>query len=247
MSLNGSVGANRTTRSFKINLSANGNYNESSFTLGDGEKVKSFYRAYGGNELMVKSVSDHWSIGERGTIASSTFSNQKLAARLGPAVEYNVFPYNESTRRSFTVLYSAGVAAFRYSDTTIFDKLEEVRPEHSVVASLELRQPWGSLSSSVEGGNYLDDFTKWRTVLYNSLNARLFKGFSVSFYGSFAVIRDQLYLAKSGATDEEILLQRRQLATSYRYYGGVSLNYNFGSIFNNIVNTRFDSGSGFFF
>jgi hypothetical protein len=61
----------------------------------------------------------------------------------------------------------------------------------------------------------------------------------VNFGGSAARIRDQLYLRAGEATDEEILLRRRQLATSYRYSMFVGVGYTFGSIFNNIVNPRF--------
>jgi hypothetical protein len=60
-------------------------------------------------------------------------------------------------------------------------------------------------------------------------------------------VHDQLSLPKTGATDEEILLQRKQLETSYRYFAGVSLTYSFGSIFNNIVNPRFEGSSGSFY
>jgi hypothetical protein len=57
--------------------------------------------------------------------------------------------------------------------------------------------------------------------------------------GSASRINDQLYLPAEGATDEEILLRRRQLATSYRYRLSIGASYTFGSIFNNVVNTRF--------
>jgi len=51
------------------------------------------------------------------------------------------------------------------------------------------------------------------------------------------------------ATDQEILVRQRQLATSYRYGVSVGLSYTFGSIFNNVVNPRFEGASGgtFFF
>jgi hypothetical protein len=84
-------------------------------------------------------------------------------------------------------------------------------------------------------------------VLFNSVNARLFKGFSLNMFGSVSLLRDQLYLAKGGATDEEILLQRRQLSTSYSYFAGVGITYTFGSIFNNVVNPRFEGASGTFY
>ena len=48
-------------------------------------------------------------------------------------------------------------------------------------------------------------------------------------------------------TDEEILLQRRQVSTSYSYFAGVGITYTFGSIFNNVVNPRFEGANGTFY
>jgi hypothetical protein len=61
----------------------------------------------------------------------------------------------------------------------------------------------------------------------------------VTLDGSVSRIHDQLYLRAGEATDEEILLRRRQLATSYRYRFSAGVSYTFGSMFNNVVNTRF--------
>jgi hypothetical protein len=246
-SINGSVSANRTTKAWKINTSVNGNYNESSFTFTEGEKFKSYSRSFGASELIVKSLTDRWSAGQRASISTSTFTNQKLAARFAPAIEYNFFPYDQSTRHSLTLQYSLGLNSYRYRDTTIYEKLSEVRPDQSLVASIGMTQPWGSLNGSIEGANYLDDFSKRRLVLFTSVNARLFKGFSLSLFSSVGLVHYQLSLPKTGATDEEILLQRKQLETSYRYFAGVSLTYSFGSIFNNIVNPRFEGSSGSFY
>ena len=52
-------------------------------------------------------------------------------------------------------------------------------------------------------------------------------------------MKDQIYLPAGGATQEEILLQRRQLGTAYQYYASIGFRYTFGSIFNNVVNPRF--------
>jgi hypothetical protein len=62
--------------------------------------------------------------------------------------------------------------------------------------------------------------------------------------GYYRRIRDQLYLSLEGATDEEILLRQKQLATSYRYFTSFGISYRFGSIFNNVVNPRFGGGEG---
>lgn len=245
--LNGSVSANRVTKAWKINNSVNLNYSESRFTFNNGEEFRSYSRSYGFSELVVKSLTEHWSVGQRASLTSSTFQNMKRAIRFAPAVEYNFYPYSQSTRKQLTLQYSAGINSFRYRDTTIFEKISEVRPNQTLTASISTTQPWGSMSGSVEGATYLDDFTKRRLVLFNSLNARLFKGFSFNMFGSVSLLRDQLYLARGGATDEEILLQRRQLSTSYSYFAGVGLTYTFGSIFNNVVNPRFEGPNGQFF
>ncbi len=249
VNLNGSQSANRTTEALKIRLSLNGGYNESKFTFGNGSRFANYAHSYGASELVVKSAGPHWSIGQRSSVSASTFLNQKLAVRSGPAVEYDLFPYKESSRRQLTFQYSAGLSSVRYQDTTIFGKISETHPEQSLVTSLGLTQPWGSVTAVLTGASYLDDLSKNRLELFNSADVRIFKGLSFNLFLSTALIRDQLYLRKGGATDQEVLTRRRQLATSYRYFGGFGLTYTFGSIFNSIVNTRFDAPSGgtFFF
>ncbi len=245
--LGGSVSANRVTKDWKVNNSVNYNYSESKFTFSEGEEFNSYSRSYGLSELVVKSLGEHWSAGQRASITSSTFLNMKRSIRFAPAVEYNLFPYAQSTRRQLTLQYSVGLNSYQYRDTTIFEKVSEVRPDQTLTASLSMTQPWGSVSGSIEGANYLDDFSKRRLVLFNSVNARLFKGFSFNIFGNVSLLRDQLYLSKGVASDEEILLQRRQLSTSYSYFVGLGLSYTFGSIFNNVVNPRFEGAGGQFF
>ena len=246
VSLNGSVSASRTTEMWKSRFSVNGNYGQSRFILGDGSKFNSYSHSYGFSDLLVKSLGTHWSAGQRASWTSSTFLNQKRAIRFAPAVEFNFFPYSQSTRRMLTLQYSPGINFFRYQDTTIFDKTSEVRGDQTLTASLDLRQPWGSISSSLEGAAYIDDFSKRHLVFFNSLDLRLFKGFSFFSFGQVSLIRDQLYLPRGTLSDQERLLRRRQLATSYTYFINIGLSYSFGSIFNNIVNPRFGGTSGGF-
>ena len=44
----------------------------------------------------------------------------------------------------------------------------------------------------------------------------------------------------AGATRDDILLARQQLATAYQYQMSVGLTFTFGSIFNGVVNPRFN-------
>ena len=68
---------------------------------------------------------------------------------------------------------------------------------------------------------------------------RLFKGFSFNVFGEASRTRDQLYLPRGEASTEEILVRQRQLETGYSYYMNFGISYQFGSIFNNVVNPRF--------
>ena len=246
VSLNGSLSATRTTEMWKAVVGANANYGQSRFILSDGSKFNSYSHSYGFNDLIVKSLGPHWSAGQRASWTSSTFLNQSHSIRFAPAIEYNIFPYSQSTRRQLTLQYSAGINHFRYQDTTIFDKLSEVRVDQTLTASIDLKQPWGSVSSSLEGAAYINDFSKRHLIFFNSLDLHLFKGFSFFSFGQLSLLRDQLYLPRGDLSDQERLLRQRQLATSYTYFVNLGLSYSFGSIFNNIVNPRFGGSSGGF-
>jgi hypothetical protein len=246
VSLNGSLNASRTTEMWKTSLTSYGNYNQSRFILSDGSSFNSYSHGYGFTDLIVKSLGQRWSAGQRGSWTSSTFLNQKRAIRFAPAVEYDFFPYSQSTRRVLTLQYSPGINFFRYQDTTIFDKISEVRGDQTLTASIDVKQTWGSISSSLEGAAYVDDFTKKHLVFFNALDLRLFKGFSFFSFGQVSLLRDQLYLPRGNLSDQERLLRRRQLETSYSYFVQVGFSYSFGSIFNNIVNPRFGGTSGGF-
>lgn len=242
--VSGGLSANRTTEAWKLSLSLNAAYSENHFDIDSVTTVKSTSKNYSANALGVRSIGGHWALGAIASASRSTYSNQARALRFAPGIEYDVFPYAETTRRQLTLRYNIGVNAFKYDEETIFLKTRETLFDESLTASLDSRQPWGSVSVSLEGAHYLDDFSKNRLQLFSNFDVRIFRGFSVSFFGSVSRVRDQRYLPAAGATPEEVLLQRRALATSYRYFGSVGLNYTFGSIFNNVVNPRFGGSSG---
>jgi hypothetical protein len=91
------------------------------------------------------------------------------------------------------------------------------------------------------GSSYLDDWSQNRLILEGGMHLRVVRGLDLNFNAFYARVRDQLSLAKAGATDDEVLLQLKQLKTSYEFFGSIGLSYTFGSKFNNVVNPRFDS------
>jgi hypothetical protein len=189
--------------------------------------------------LVVLSLDDHWSAGGYASGFSSTYSNTDISLSCLPAIEYNIFPYSESTRRQFRFQYLIGFIYNKYSLETIYNKTTEQLFKEQLTISLSEKEPWGSASISVAGQHYFHDFTKNNVSMYGSISLRLIGGFSIDVYGQWYAIHDQLSLPKGEASQEDVLLQRRQLETSYNYYVSLGLSYTFGSIYNNIVNPRF--------
>ena len=240
-----SLSANRTTEAWKLNFEAEGEYGEEEFVLDEGEIFTSISRNIEADALVGKSVTQHWSLGIVGALESSIFSNYDVRTRIAPAVEYDVFPYSQSTRRLLTMLYTIGVEAADYMEVTIYDKTSETLPDHRFETTLELRQPWGSASASFEAAQYLSQPDKYRLSTFGGVELRLFKGLSIEFFGEASRRRDQLSLRRGDATNEEILVRQRELATGYEYEFSFGISYSFGSIFNNVVNPRFRNAGGF--
>jgi hypothetical protein len=241
--LNSSVSANRVTEEWKSTLSLSGNFSRTEIELGNRTEANQ-QESYSASGLLVKSLGPNWSAGVRANASRVTRYNQQLTARVAPVLEYNFFPYAESSRRQLTVQYSLGALYNDYEEETIFSQTEETRFDQSIDVSLSLRQPWGTASTGVSGSHYLHDMGMHNLTVGGNLSFRLFRGLSLNLGGSYARIRDQLYIIKGDLTDEDILLRRRALATDYFTMINFGIQYSFGSIFNNVVNPRIGGGGG---
>lgn len=107
--------------------------------------------------------------------------------------------------------------------------------------AFQVQKKWGSINMALVGSNYFHDFSKKRIELISSINIRIFKGLSLRINGGVAYINDQLNLKMGDISEAERLLQLRELATTYRLEGGIEITYTFGSIYNNVVNPRFNT------
>ncbi len=237
-SFNFNLSANRVTPELKIRLGFNANFDERKYIYSN-NTIISTTESENFSGLAVKSLNGHWSIGAYLNLASSVYNNIKFSFNPAPAIEFNVFPYSESTRRELRFLYRVGLNAVTYREETIYLKTAENLWSESLSATLELKEPWGSWEASILGSHYFHDFDKNRLRLSSSLYFRIFKGLAISLNGRYERVRDQLSLRRGEATLEEVLLRRTQLATSYEYSLSFNINYTFGSIFSNVVNPRF--------
>ncbi len=238
----GSLSANRITANLKIELSIYASYSENSFDYED-YSYFSASRGKGGSGLLAFSLGDHWSAGGFLSVTSSTYSNIRFSVGVAPAIEYDLFPYSESTRRQLRFTYQTRISHVDFDMETIYDKTSDNNVAEKLVIALEQKETWGSSSVSVYGSHYFHDFNKYNIGVDGSVSFRLIEGLSFNIYGNYSKPHDQLGLQKGDASQEEVLLSRRELETQYRYWASIGLSYTFGSIYNNIVNPRF-GGSG---
>ncbi|MFC1489743.1 hypothetical protein ACFL6K_00890 [Candidatus Latescibacterota bacterium] len=248
INLDGSLSADRVTPEWKTSLSFSADYNNSNIKVDDyddnfvvvGEKtVKTYRRSQDFRSLIVKSLTDHWSAGFYGQMESNLFRNIEILGSIAPAIEYNVFPYSESTRREFRFLYKIEYQNVRYNEETMYFKTKEQLLSHNLTATYEIKERWGSVTSTLEGLNYFHDFDKNSLELSSMVSLRLFEGLSLTLSGSVSLIHDQLSLPKRDETEADVLLRRRELETSYDYMASIGIRYSFGSIYSNVVNPRF--------
>lgn len=241
ISFENSIVINKVTPEWKIEFELDHELNRNKYIYDGKEHIKDRTEIEFDN-LIVKSIGNHWSIGNRLNLLTSTFSNMKFNAIILPSLEYNLFPYSESTHRQLRFLYGIGVSINQYNDTTIFNKIKENLGQQQLQIAYQVQEKWGTINISLEGSNYLHDFSKNRIELDGYITIRIIKGLSFSVFGGIAGIHDQISLEKGELTEADILLNLKQRETSYSIDGGLGLTYTFGSIYNNVVNPRFGNG-----
>ncbi len=237
-SLNGTLSARRVTEALKLGISVYGNHQNNKYDIGD-RIISSSSNSKGLDTYGIFSITDHWSFGAEFNPWSSTYSNRDLALGSSVSLEYNIFPYSQSTHKQLRIEYELIHNYFDYHEETIYGKTTESVFSHSLGATLEVVQPWGSGEIAVQGSHFLQYIKRNRLQAWGEMSLRVVEGFSVEFYGNVSRIRDQISLPKGDASDEEVLLRMRQMETSYSYYTSIGISYTFGSIYNNIVNPRF--------
>ncbi len=235
----GNFSASRVTPDWKLRLSFSGRFDASKYTIDD-VIYESSTEQEAFNALAVKSLGPHWSAGAWLTVNSASYNNILLGVVPSLAVEYSFFPYVESTRRQIYLQYRLGVNSYRYREMTIYEKTSQTLLRQSLSLNLEFLQPWGNANANVRFGHYLNDLALNRLDISAGVSVRLFKGLSFWAGGSYAAIHDQIALAMEDATLEQILLMRKDQATTYSFSVNVGLNFTFGSMYSNVVNPRFE-------
>lgn len=237
-SLDTNLSANRVTPKMKFQFGLSADFDERTYQYGD-EKIVSKSDSKDFSALIVKSISEHWSVGGWVEAESSTYSNLDGLYSVEPALEFSFFTYAQSTRKQIRLLYRVGVNHADYTEETIYEKMKETLFKETLMFIMDFRQPWGNISGSLTGSHYFHDFKKNRLVVNGSVSLRLLKGLSLTVRGSYEAIRDQLNLPIGDYTLDEVLLTRKELQTDYKYSLSLGVRYTFGSVYSNVVNPRF--------
>lgn len=233
------LSAERVTEKWKIEMEGDGSYQEDHFELEEGP-LTVIRRNYSVYSQVTKALAPLWSAGLQTTFGTSTFRNQKFYGRVAPVLEYSFVPYSEFARRRITLQYSAGANLYRYEEVTLFDRMEETVFDEELALIARFQQPWGSAGWHFSGSHYFHDLSRYELFGEVFTSVRLLKGLSFEADASYSRVHNQLFIRKGTASDEDVLTERRALATAYEYGASIGLRYTFGSIYNNIVNRRID-------
>ena len=237
--LNGDLSIKRVTEENKFLLRLGIGEDKSTFTYGDEDII-----AINSNKYLfisdVLSINDNWSYGFFADLGASTYSNKDFYWSLKPALEYNFFEYKQSAKKQLTLSYRNGIVYQNYIERTIFAKEKETLWEHELNLGGSINQEWGNIFSEASFRQYLHDTTLNSLSFYLGANIRIFKGFNFNVNGSYSITRNQVNLPAGNVSLEELLLQQQQLQSGYNYYASFGFNYAFGSIYNTIVNPRFN-------
>ncbi len=232
------LSARRVTIDKQIHFGIYWNYNDRKYTDSAGYNLY-INRSKGTNGYFVFGINDNWSYAFMYNFFTSTFGNKDFDYSSEAGIEYNIFPYKESSRRSWTIEYDLGVTYMDYTVRTVYNKTNEWLTYTRLKNSVKFTQPWGSVFWSLNGIVYFYDLDKNRLTLSGGMSVKLFEGFSINFDGNYSRVRDQIALSGEGASKVDILLRQRELASGYNYWFSFGASYSFGSIYNNIVNPRF--------
>ncbi len=166
-----------------------------------------------------------------------------------PTFEYNIFPYSEVNNKLLTLRYGIVIQNNIYGDPSIFDQEEELLFSHYLSLGLRLNQKWGNVFTGIKYSNYFHKYESGEgesDFFYNigvktNMDIRITGGLSFYTFLFAGIVQDQFFLPKGEASEQDVLIRRRQLQSNFNIFTSLGFNYRFGSRLNNFVNPRFGS------
>lgn len=241
--LRGNLSANRTTEKTRIEFNISTGKERSVFNYtndaGEDESFTVSNTNYRVNHTLVQAISDHWSYGYYFFLRNSTFSNFQNSVRFIPGIEYNIFPYKEVNNKYLAFGYGIELTHNNYYEETLYNKMKESLIGHSARIVSSFNQKWGTVSGSIYYNNYFHDWKLLSLEMNLRAEIRVTGNLSIYAFAFGGLTRNQLFIPNEGASVEDVLSRRRQLASGYNFGTWFGINYRFGSMLNNFVNPRF--------
>ncbi len=241
--LTGYAKATKVDKQNKFAFSLRYNTGQNRYTF-NGQEIKSSREFFYINTYRVWGINQHWSYGIFGQFNRSKFRNYAQSYSLFGGLEYNLFPYKESASKSLVWTLKAGSLYNNYFEKTVYNKTEEILWRASLMLNGNLVKKWGSIYAGIDYATYLHDLKLYAVGFNLGTNLRIAKGLDFNTNAYYGIQHDQINIAAGNLTLEETLLAQKQLQSGYDYYFSIGLSYSFGSIYNSIVNPRFDNDSG---
>ncbi|PKQ46837.1 hypothetical protein [Confluentibacter flavum] len=234
-----SASAKRVTEQNKFSIRASYSENKSTFNY-ENEEINAIRQSKDIRISDVISIGGNWSVGAFGRIGSSVYSNQDFYWELKPAIEFNFFDYSKSAEKQLVLSYRNGMIYNEYIETSVFAKDDEHLWEHEVILGGTVNKRWGNIFAEASFEQYLNDTTLNAFRFYLGTSIRVFKGFNLNINGNYRIVSNQINLPAGDVSLEELLLRQQQLASGFEYSLRIGISYSFGSIYNTIVNPRFN-------
>ena len=221
------------------------NYNKSNSTYKYNEMdIKSEKEFFSLQAAEILGINQHWSYGFFTRFDRSKYSNYKFATELYAGLEYNFFPYKESSKKSLTLGVKTGVLYNKYFEQTVYNKTKETLYRSQAFLNGKIVKKWGNIHAGLQYKTYMHDLDLNSMGFSFGTNLRIAKGLNYHTYAYYGINHDQINIAAGNLSLEETLLAQKELQSGYQYYAMMGLSYSFGSIYNTIVNPRFDGSSG---
>lgn len=241
ISASANLSASHVTDKWKQKISAgvsysNNQYETSTYSFSGTTLIQNI------NVLAVRSLGNHFSAGLEAQYYASTYSNIKWQLSGAVGAEYDVFPYSQSVNHLLTFKYRLQPLYNSYIDTTLFLRKKDFLFNQILDITFTQLAKWGNLSTTLTGSHILNHPKNYRVDLIASMNFRLARGLFFTVSGNAALINNQLSIRKAALLPEEIILFQKEILTSFSYGVQIGITYTFGSIYNNIVNPRYDGG-----
>lgn len=249
-----SFSGSRTTE--KLKLDAGINYSKNKRDISIGTSIDTYINDnYGTYGNAVVSITNHWSHGGGASFSHNTYSNYNQQYSIKPAIEYSIFPYKKAVKKTITFYYEIGPVWNNYIDSSYYDKLKESVVQHSLSINAAFVQKWGNINAYGGWENFLNSFDLKGNKIRGSdirniyvggyIEFRIVKGLSI-YFNVNADFTKGVYpnIRKDDFSTDDILSNVRQYPTSNNFNSSLGISYRFGSIYNNVVNPRFNNRGG---